>query len=176
MSDNSKGGRPAIGEPINVRFGPENLAWIDREAAVRHTTRADMLRGVVTAAREAAHKPVRTEPANARFAVTRLGQHSPGSIERFEELSALWSAHMRASTDYLKQAAQIESDADDATDNEGDPFPAEVTAQITALQGAARACALAAAEQEEDIASLLAQIEQDAREAGIDVNPILYDA
>jgi hypothetical protein len=167
MSDNlNAGGRPAIGEPINVRLGDENLAWLDRGAAKHDTSRANILRSVVTAAREAAQKPGRTLPQHAADMVDRFGHHCPGSADRFANCRALWLAFTETGNEYLKRYRKAEADADTAYD---DPWPVEVVARITALQGAANASFEAAAVQEEEIFAIIEGIERDAHEAGINV-------
>lgn len=179
MSDSPKVGRPAIGEPINVRLGAENLAWLDRLAALNDATRADVLRGVVTAAREASVQPVRTLPYHAQSTVDQLGQHAPEDVKAFNSCSAAWSAHMQAGNDYAKQVRKVEADADAEADARNapasEPWPAEVYARIVALQGARDASFEAAAEEEANIASIVASIVQDAREAGADVEAVIAD-
>ena len=166
---NPQGGRPAIGEPINTRFGPADLAWLSREAARQDTTRAQVLRNVVTAAREAARAPVRTLPQHAVFMVDALKEYSPQLAERFADASALWLAHTTTGNEYTVQARDAEEAAG------FDRWPAGTKARIAALHGAASASFAAAAEQEQTIASIVAGIQQDAREAGVDVDALYED-
>ncbi len=179
-STDNRGGRPAIGEPINVRLGDENLIWLDRRATADGTTRAELVRSIVTSARERTEQPTRMSPdGHASFVVKHFGEHAPHKAASFQEARALWLAYLQAGNKHLGEErtlrSQVADEADDRDVDELELWTPERLVRLTEIGGAASACYRKQEEQEERIADCVRGILDAARQAGADVDAALAD-
>lgn len=89
------GGRPAVGEPINVRLGDELLARVDEAAAAANVSRAEHLRTVVAAGLTRMYLDGDTGRSDADLARLALEHYEDATEElhrRRPFLAGLWEA------------------------------------------------------------------------------------